>query len=83
MNVHDMTIEQLMDVEITSAEQGRQLANDILQEQLAINREMVGLYDNTKWQALSGGHYELRKCRIAILMLTGKTAIEQKRITQR
>lgn len=83
MNIHDMTIEQLMDIEITSVEQGKQLAEDILQEQLAIHREMIGLYDNAKWQVLSDRHYDLRKIRIAVLTLTGKMAIERKRAGKR
>ena len=56
-----MTIEQLMDIEITSVEQGKALARSILDEQLAIHREMKGLYDNTKWEELSDRHYDLRK----------------------
>lgn len=83
MNVHNMTIEQLLNVEVTSVEQGKQLAEDILQEQLAIHREMVGLYDNERWQALSDRHYDLRKIRHAVLHLTGKMAIERKRAAQR
>ena len=83
MNIHDMTIEQVLNVEVTSVEQGKQLAKDILQEQLAIHREMVGLYDNEKWQTLSDRHYDLRKIRIAVLTLTGKMAIERKRAAQR
>jgi len=83
MNIHDMTIEQLMEIEIISVEQGKQLAEDILQEQLAIHREMIGLYDNAKWQALSDRHYDLRKIRIAVLTLTGKMAIERKRASKR
>lgn len=83
MNIHDMTIEQLLNVEITSVEFGKQLAEDILQEQLAIHREMVGLYDNEKWQMLSDRHYDLRKIRHAVLHLTGKMAIECKRAAQR
>jgi hypothetical protein len=83
MNVQDMTIEQLMDVEIRSVEQGKELAQSILDEQLSIHRQMIGLYDNEKWQALSDRHYDLRKIRHAILHLTGKMAIEQKRAAQR
>jgi hypothetical protein len=83
MNIHDMTIEQLMDIEITSVEQGKQLAEDILHEQLAVHREMIGLYDNAKWQILSDRHYDLRKIRIAVLTLTGKMAIERKRAGKR
>lgn len=83
MNVHDMTIEQLLDMEITSVEQGKALAQAILEEQLELHRQMVGLYDNKKWQVLSDRHYDLRKIRHAILHLTGKMAIEQKRTGKR
>lgn len=83
MNVHNMTIEQLLNVEVTSVEQGKQLAEAILQEQLVIHRQMVGLYDNKKWQELSDRHYDLRKIRHAVLHLTGKMAIERKRAAQR
>jgi hypothetical protein len=83
MNVQNMTIEQLLNVEVTSVEQGKRLAEDILQEQLSIHRQMIGLYDNTKWQELSDRHYDLRKIRIAVLTLTGKMAIELKRTAQR
>lgn len=83
MNVNDMTIEQLSNIEVTSVEQGKQLATDILEEQLSIHRQMVGLYDNAKWQELSDRHYDLRKIRRAVLHLTGKMAIGQKRTGQR
>jgi tRNA A37 threonylcarbamoyladenosine biosynthesis protein TsaE len=83
MNVHDMTIEQILNVEVTSVEFGKKFAEDILQEQLAIHREMIGLYDNEKWQMLSDRHYDLRKIRHAVLHRTGKMAIEHKRATQR
>jgi hypothetical protein len=83
MNIHEMTIEQLLSVEVTSVEFGKQLAESILQEQLSIHREMVGLYDNEKWQKLSDRHYDLRKIRIAVLTLTGKMAIARKRAAQR
>lgn len=83
MKIQDMTIEQLMDVEIRSVEQGKELAQSILDEQLSIHHQMIGLYDNEKWQVLSDRHYDLRKIRHAILHLTGKMAIEQKRAAQR
>ncbi|HEY4964538.1 MAG TPA: hypothetical protein VIH90_07650 [Candidatus Saccharimonadales bacterium] len=83
MNIQDMTIEQLLNVEVTSVEQGRQLAADILAEQLELHRQMIGLYENEKWQELSDRHYDLRKIRHAVLHLTGKMAIEQKRATKR
>ncbi len=83
MNVQNMTIEQLLNVEVVSVAQGKQLAEDILQEQLSIHRQMVGLYDNEKWQELSDRHYDLRKIRHAVLHLTGKMAIERKRAAQR
>lgn len=83
MSIKELTIKQLLNIEITSVEQGKQLASDILDEQHAIHREMVGLYDNEKWQELSNRHYDLRKIRHAILHLTGQIAIEQKRAAQR
>lgn len=83
MNIQDMTIEQLLNIEVTSVAQGKQLAEDILQEQLSIHRQMVGLYDNEKWKELSDRHYDLRKIRHATLHLTGLMAIEQKRIAKR
>lgn len=83
MNIHEMTIEQLLEIEITSVRQGKDLAQAILDEQHLIHRQMVGLYDNKKWQALSDRHYDLRKIRHAILHLTGQMAIEQKRAAQR
>lgn len=83
MNVQNMTIEQLLNLEVTSVAQGKQLAEDILQEQLSIHQQMIGLYDNKKWQELSDRHYELRKIRHAILHLTGNMATEQKRAGKR
>lgn len=83
MNIHEMTIEQLLNIEIMSVQQGKDLAQAILDEQHLIHRQMVGLYDNEKWQALSDRHYDLRKIRHAILHLTGQMAIEQKRAAQR
>lgn len=83
MNVHNMTVHELLNLEIMSVQYGRDLAQAILDEQLAIHREMVGLYENKKWQELSDRHYDLRKIRIAILTLTGKLAIKQKRAAQR
>ena len=83
MNIHEMTIEQLMGIEVTSVEQGKQLAEDILQEQLALHREMVGLYDNARWEALSDRHYDLRKIRYTILHVTGNMTIDQKRVDKR
>lgn len=83
MNIQDMTIEQLLDVEITSVEQGKEFARLILDEQLAIHHQMVGLHDNEKWKKLSDRHYDLRKIRQATLHLTGLMAIEQKRSVRR
>lgn len=83
MNIQKMTVEQLLNVEITSVAQGKQLAEDILQEQLSIHHQMIGLYDNAKWQVLSDRHYDLRKIRHAVLHLTGKMAVEQKRTAKR
>lgn len=78
-----MTIEQLLDIEVTSVAQGKQLAEDILQEQLSVHRQMIGLYDNEKWQELSDRHYDLRKIRHAVLYLTGKMAMAQKQASRR
>ena len=83
MNIHEMTIEQLLEIEIRSVQQGKDLAQAILDEQHRLHREMIGLYDNKKWQALSDRHYDLRKIRHAILHLAGQMAIEQKRAAQR
>jgi hypothetical protein len=83
MNINEMTIQELLDIEITSVEQGKSLAQSILEEQHSLHRQMVGLYDNEKWQALSDRHYDLRKIRHAILHLTGQMAIEQKRAALR
>ncbi len=83
MNVQNMTVEQLLDIEVTSVAQGKQLAEDILQEQLSIHRQMIGLYDNEKWQKLSDRHYDLRKIRHAVLHLTGKMAMFQKQASKR
>lgn len=76
-----MTTRELLDIEITSVKFGKELAHLILDEQQRLHRQMVGLYDNAKWQELSDRHYDLRKVRIAIMTLTGKMAIEQKRAT--
>ena len=78
-----MSIQELLNIEITSVQQGKDLAQAILDEQHTIHREMVGLYENKKWQELSDRHYDLRKIRIAILTLAGKMALEQKRMAKR
>lgn len=78
-----MSIQEILNIEITSVQQGKDLAQAILDEQHAIHREMVGLYDNEKWQELSDRHYDLRKIRHAVLHLTGKMAVERKRAAQR
>lgn len=83
MNAHTMTIQEILNIEITSVQQGKDLAQAILDEQHSLHRQMVGLYDNKKWQELSDRHYDLRKIRHAALHLTGKMAIEQKRAAQR
>lgn len=83
MDTHAYTIEQLLNIEIMSVQQGKDLAQSILDEQHSIHRQMIGLYDNKKWQELSDRHYDLRKIRHAVLHLTGKMAIEQKRTAQR
>lgn len=73
-----MSIEQLMNIKITSVEQGKALAAEILNEQLSIHRQMQGLYDNKKWQELSDRHFYLRKARHNILHKTGLLAIKLK-----
>lgn len=83
MNIHDMTTEQLLNVEITSVEFGRQLAEDIRLELVALHREMIGLYDNVLWQSLADRRYDLRKVRMAVLHLTGELAIRQGRVHKR
>jgi hypothetical protein len=83
MNIQNMTIEQLLNIEITSVQQGKDLAQAILDEQHVIHHQMIGLYDNEKWKELSDRHYDLRKIRQATLHLTGLMAIEQKRAAQR
>lgn len=83
MNIQEFTIEQLLNIEIKSVEQGKELAEAILKEQLSLHRQMVGLYDNEKWKILSDRHYDLRKIRHAILHLTGQMAIERKRTAKR
>lgn len=83
MNIHRMTTEQLLNVEITSVEFGRQLAEDIRLELVALHREMIGLEDNEKWQALCDRRYDLRKVRFAVLHLTGELVIQQKGLRKR
>lgn len=83
MSIKELTIEQLLNIEIETVEHGKALAQAILEEQHELHRQMVGLYDNEKWQALSNRHYDLRKIRHAILHLTGLMAIEQKRADKR
>jgi hypothetical protein len=51
-----------------------------LAEQHALHRQIIGLYDNVKWRELSDRHYDLRKIRHAVLHLTGKMAIDRKRL---
>jgi hypothetical protein len=83
MNVHNMTINELLDIEITSVQQGKDMAQAILDEQHELHRQMIGLYDNAKWKELSDRHYDLRKIRHAVLHITGKMAMEQKRTAKR
>ena len=83
MDIHEYTVEQLLNIEITSVQQGKNLAQSILDEQHSIHRQMIDLYDNEKWQELSDRHYDLRKIRHTVLHLTGKMAIEQKRAAKR
>ena len=74
-----MSIEQLQSIKITSVEQGKALAATILDEQLAIHRQMQGLTDNDKWQALSDRHYDLRQIRRRLLHEVGLMAMKKKR----
>jgi hypothetical protein len=73
-----MTIEELRAIKITDVEQGKKLAADILEEQLSLHRQMIGLTDNMKWQALSNRHFYLRRERRRILHETGLLAIKLK-----
>lgn len=83
MNIHEMTIEQLRDVKILTVAQGRQFADDILEVQIAIHRQMIGLDDKQQWQELCDRHYELRKVRKHILHSIGRMVIVQKNLSKR
>lgn len=83
MKTQYLTIEQLKRIPVITVEQGKQLASDILEEQLAIHRQMQSVDDIKEWQELSDKHFYLRKIRQNVLHLTGKMAIERKRAVQR
>jgi len=78
-----MTTEQLYDIEITSIEFGKQLAEDIRLELVELHKEMIGLYDNVKWQELCDRRYDLRKVRQAVQHLTGQLYLYQKQANKR
>ena len=78
-----MSTEQLLNVEITSVEFGRQLAEDIRLELVELHREMIGLEDNAKWQELCDRRFDLRKVRQAVQHLTGQLYLYQKQANKR
>ena len=83
MNIHEMTIEQLRDVKILTVAQGRQFADDILDLQIGIHRQMVELDDKDEWQKLCNRHYDLRKLRREILLSIGNMVIRKKKLSKR
>lgn len=83
MQTKYLTIEQIKQIKVITVEQGRQLASDILEEQLSLHRQMQGLTNNVKWQELSDRHFYLRKIRQNILHNTGLMAIKLKRAKER
>jgi hypothetical protein len=83
MRTQYLTIEQLKQIKVITVEQGKQLASDILEEQLSLHRQMQGLTDNKLWHELSDRHFYLRKIRQSILHSTGLMAIAQKRAAKR
>ncbi len=80
MKTKYLTIEQLKRIPVITVEQGKQLASDILDEQLAIHRQMQSVDDITEWQELSDRHFYLRKIRQNVLHNTGLMAIAQKKL---
>jgi len=76
--LENLTLEELQKVKISSVIQGRSLAAVILLKQKEVHKQMVGLYDNKKWQELSDLHYDLRKLRINVLHETGLLAMALK-----
>ena len=83
MNIHEMTIEQLLEIKISTIAQGRQFADDILEEQIVIHRKMLGLEDKDQWQELCNRHYELRKIRHQALHEIGAMVIKIKKLKKR
>lgn len=83
MKTQYLTIEQLKHIPVITVEQGKQLASDILDEQLAIHRQIQGVDDIQEWQRLSDRHFYLRKIRQGVLHNTGLMAIAQKRAAKR
>ncbi len=83
MKTQYLTIEQLKRIPVITVEQGKQLASDILDEQLELHRQMQGLTDNAEFRELSDRHFYLRKIRHSILHSTGLMAIAQKKATKR
>jgi hypothetical protein len=74
-----MTIEEIRSIKVTGIDQGKKLAADILEEQLALHQQMQQTTNNDEWQALSDRHFYLRKQRHRILHETGLLAIRIKR----
>jgi hypothetical protein len=83
MKTRLLTIDQLKRIPVITVEQGKQLASDILDEQLAIHRQMQSVNDIKEWQVLSDRHFYLRKIRQSVLHNTGLMAIKQKQATKR
>lgn len=83
MNIHEMTIEQLLEIKISTIAQGSQFADDILEEQIVIHRKMLGLEDKDQWQEYCNRHYELRKIRYRALHEIGAMVIKIKKLKKR
>lgn len=83
MKTQYLTIEQLKRIPVITVEQGKQLASDILDEQLALHRQMQSADGIKEWQELSDRHFYLRKIRQNILHNTGIMAIAQKNAAKR
>lgn len=83
MNIHEMTIEQLQSIKISSVEQGRTIADEILKAQLDIHHLMVDEYESVKWRELCDRHYDLRKVRHRILIEAGYLVALQKNLKRR
>jgi hypothetical protein len=83
MKTKYLTIEQLKRIPVITVEQGKQLASDILDEQLELHHQMQSVDDITEWQELSDRHFYLRKIRQSVLHDTGLMAIVQKKAAKR